>query len=98
MNDGTAGLPGGVEGPERIAPPWWRGPLPRAAEAPAPPSLDPSLDPEFGPVEPHLDPALATRDYFRLEDHDGRRFWVFRAGLFLRETLRPRWFLHGFFG
>ena len=44
-----------------------------------------------------FDPATATRDYFRVEDASGRRFWIFRAGLFERETTRPRWFLHGFF-
>lgn len=38
-----------------------------------------------------------TRDYYRLEDHDGRRFWVFRHGLYGRETASPRWFLHGIF-
>ncbi|HYD43865.1 MAG TPA: DNA polymerase Y family protein, partial [Phenylobacterium sp.] len=38
-----------------------------------------------------------TRDYFRLEDADGRRFWVFREGLYERETKAPRWFLHGIF-
>jgi protein ImuB len=38
-----------------------------------------------------------TRDYYRLEDEDGRRFWVFREGLYERETTAPRWFLHGLF-
>lgn len=38
-----------------------------------------------------------TRDYYRIEDKDGRRFWVFREGLFGAETVRPRWFLHGLF-
>ncbi len=39
-----------------------------------------------------------TRDYFRAEDRDGRRFWLFREGLFGRETDGPRWYLHGLFG
>ncbi len=39
-----------------------------------------------------------TRDYFRAEDRDGRRYWLYREGLFGRETDRPRWFLHGLFG
>lgn len=56
-----------IEGPERIAPPWWRGP--------------------GGP----------TRDYFRAEDSFGRRYWLYREGLY-GETARPRWFLHGVFG
>ncbi|GJE54776.1 MULTISPECIES: Y-family DNA polymerase [Methylobacterium] len=38
-----------------------------------------------------------TRDYFRVEDADGRRFWLFRAGLYGSETDRPRWYLHGLF-
>lgn len=39
-----------------------------------------------------------TRDYFRVEDTDGRRFWLFREGLYERETAAPRWYLHGLFG
>jgi len=39
-----------------------------------------------------------TRDYFRVEDAVGRRFWLYRAGLFGRETDRPAWYLHGLFG
>lgn len=56
-----------AEGPERIAPEWWR------------------------------DGQAPTRDYYRVEDSEGRRFWLFRAGLYERETDRPRWFLHGLF-
>lgn len=55
------------EGPERIAPEWWRD-------------------------------AGLTRDYFRIEDKRGGRFWLFREGLFGRETAQPRWFVHGVFG
>ena len=29
-----------------------------------------------------------TRDYFRVEDEDGRRFWLYRDGLYGRETVR----------
>ncbi|WP_092164955.1 DNA polymerase Y family protein [Bosea sp. OK403] len=57
-----------AEGPERIAPEWWRD----------------------GPAEP-------ARDYYRVEDAQGRRFWLFRAGLYERENEMPRWFLHGLF-
>ncbi|HUG62224.1 MAG TPA: DNA polymerase Y family protein, partial [Methylomirabilota bacterium] len=39
-----------------------------------------------------------TRDYFRVEDAEGRRFWLYRDGLFGRETAMPRWYLHGLFG
>jgi protein ImuB len=38
-----------------------------------------------------------TRDYFRVEDRNGRRFWLYREGLYERETTRPRWFVHGVF-
>lgn len=37
-----------------------------------------------------------TRDYFRAEDTGGRRFWIFREGLY-REQTEPRWFVHGVF-
>jgi protein ImuB len=54
------------EGPERIAPEWWRG------------------DGE-------------TRDYFRIEDEEGRRFWLYRQGLYGEALKAPRWFIHGIF-
>jgi protein ImuB len=60
-----------AEGPERIAPEWWR-------------TTGQTLPP--------------TRDYFRIEDENGARFWVFRAGLFGRENETPGWFMHGLFG
>jgi protein ImuB len=41
--------------------------------------------------------TVLTRDYFRVEDGEGRRFWIFRDGLFGRETAAPRWFMHGLF-
>ncbi len=56
-----------AEGPERIAPEWWRGREKR------------------------------TRDYYRVEDADGRRFWLYRDGLYHRDNEGPRWFLHGVF-
>jgi protein ImuB len=37
------------------------------------------------------------RDYYRVEDSDGARFWIFRAGLHGEERV-PRWYLHGLFG
>nr|WP_246663835.1 DNA polymerase Y family protein [Phyllobacterium sp. SYP-B3895] len=57
-----------AEGPERIAPEWWR---------------------------EHS--GALTRDYYRLEDSSGKRFWVFREGLLERGTPNPRWYLHGLF-
>ncbi len=45
----------------------------------------------------HCGAALArVRDYYRLEDDDGRRFWVFRDGPF-RADRPARWYLHGLF-
>ena len=38
-----------------------------------------------------------TRDYFHAEDAEGRRFWLYREGLYGRETARAKWFLHGLF-
>jgi protein ImuB len=58
-----------AQGPERIAPEWWR----RTAER--------------------------TRDYYVVEDTAGRRFWLYRAGLYGRgDDARPAWFVHGVFG
>jgi protein ImuB len=57
-----------AEGPERIAPEWWR--------------LTPGA-------------AARTRDYFRVETGEGRRFWLYREGLYGRETQQPGWFVHG---
>jgi protein ImuB len=57
-----------IEGPERIAAPWWRR------------------------------EAMPTRDYFRAEDTEGRRFWLYREGLWGLETKQAKWFVHGLFG
>ena len=37
-----------------------------------------------------------TRDYYRIEDAEGHRFWVFRHGLF-EEAGDPAWYIHGIF-
>lgn len=37
-----------------------------------------------------------VRDYYRVEDEEGRRFWLFRAGHF-GEMPPPRWYVHGLF-
>jgi len=39
--------------------------------------------------------TAAIRDYYRVEDEEGRRFWLFRAGL--PGAPPPRWFVHGLF-
>jgi protein ImuB len=59
-----------VEGPERIAPEWWRSPS-----------------------------SARLRDYYRVEDVSGRRYWIYREGLIGdgRGGV-PAWFIHGLFG
>jgi len=37
-----------------------------------------------------------TRDYYRVEDRSGHRFWLYRDGLY-SENDSPRWFLQGLF-
>lgn len=66
-----------AEGPERIAPDWWRLPLLPGAQ--------------------HLAPVPVTRDYYRVEDARGLRFWLFREGFYEDPAAPPRWFLHGLF-
>lgn len=39
-----------------------------------------------------------TRDYYLVEDDAGRRFWLYREGLYEREPGSPRWFVQGLFG
>jgi len=77
------------EGPERIAGEWWRVPVERL---PQPQTADPDAPPPPAPSRP-----LLTRDYFRVEDMRGRRFWLFRHGLYGDETERPVWYIHGLF-
>ena len=38
-----------------------------------------------------------VRDYYRVEDAEGARFWLFRAGLYDAKD-GPKWWLHGLFG
>jgi protein ImuB len=47
---------------------------------------------------------LLTRDYFRVEDESGLRFWLYRDGLYDREivqeedrAVQPNWYMHGLF-
>ncbi|MEP6826612.1 MAG: DNA polymerase Y family protein, partial [Aestuariivirga sp.] len=35
--------------------------------------------------------AMPTRDYFRMEDKEGRRYWLYR------DVSTKQWFLHGLF-
>jgi protein ImuB len=38
-----------------------------------------------------------TRDYYEVEDGEGRRYWLFRSGLYGEGDTTPEWFLHGLF-
>jgi protein ImuB len=59
-----------VEGPERIAPEWWRQPS-----------------------------SARLRDYYRIEDANGGRYWIYREGLIGDgRGGAPNWFIHGLFG
>jgi protein ImuB len=86
-----------VEGPERIAAPWWREPALRLAGLP--PAAHPDAWLQGDPLQGTLQGALhnPTRDYFRVETNEGLRLWLFRAGLYGAETSRPAWYVHGLF-
>ncbi|TNC50825.1 DNA polymerase Y family protein [Rubellimicrobium rubrum] len=44
-------------------------------------------------------PGTRLRDYYRVEDHEGRRFWLFREGLLGDgRGAEPRWYVQGAFG
>ena len=84
-----------TEGPERIAMEWWR-------------HRDEDEDDEedefakLHPPQPDTDVlkhdgSVLTRDYFRAEDREGVRYWIYREGIFEREVETFRWFLHGVF-
>jgi len=71
----------------------WRSALHKVARVAGPERLSP----EWWRA-PDVDPGMATRDYFAVEDMDGGRFWLFREGLYLACAPRlPRWYLHGLF-
>jgi protein ImuB len=38
-----------------------------------------------------------TRDYFRVENRQGARFWLYREGIYQDPHHPPSWFLHGIF-
>lgn len=74
-----------AEGPERIAPEWWR-------------MLSSNHDGTTTDDPPHLPPDRPrTRDYYRLEESGGAGYWVFRNGGYDAEAGPPAWYLHGVF-
>jgi protein ImuB len=60
----------------------------RRAEGPERIALEWWREPEAG--------TDGIRDYYRVEDEAGRRFWLYRRGLYRPES-PTAWFLHGFF-
>lgn len=84
--------------PERIEAEWWRSGkhlellLPPREEKPSKPDEE---KPHISKLAP-FDPSQVARDYYVIEDDAGHRFWVFRLGLYSRNTT-PVWYLHGFF-
>jgi len=36
------------------------------------------------------------RDYYSVEDEEGKRYWIFRSGHYTSDK-KPEWFIHGFF-
>jgi protein ImuB len=80
--EALAAVPDGP--PERFR---WRRVLRRVVRAEGPERIAPPwFNEDSGP----------TRDYFRIEDDQGRRYWLFREGLY-GEVETPRWFIHGLF-
>ncbi len=47
----------------------------------------------------HDRPGTRLRDYYRIEEQTGRRFWIYREGILGDgRGQEPRWFIHGVFG
>lgn len=87
--ESMAGVPDGP--PQRFR---WRGRLHQIALAEGPERIAAEW---WREPEGHLPGSTAlTRDYYRVEDDEGARYWVFRHGLF-DETGSPNWYLHGLF-
>jgi protein ImuB len=89
-----------VSGPERIGAEWWQDTHRLAIELPPEPQpavISRGQEKEEiakRPVVVRL--PIPARDYYVAEDEGGRRFWLFRDGLY-DAAEPPRWYLHGFF-
>ena len=87
-----------TSGPERIGAEWWQSPhgLSVAIEMePRKITITRGEEKEEKRLELVRLP-ISSRDYFVAEDDGGRRFWLFREGLY-GDVEEPRWYLHGFF-
>lgn len=87
-------------GPERIGAEWWRTrerlELVEPEETKEPVPGEKPKQPPYTPKLALHDAAGGTRDYYLVEDEEGRRYWVFRLG-FYENDLAANWYLHGFF-
>ncbi len=54
------------------------------------------LAPEWWDVK-NTHTSRQTRDYYRVEDTSGHRFWLYRDGLYDRQDDIPRWYMQGLF-
>jgi protein ImuB len=102
-----------AEGPERIAPEWWRDFLGGACDSPPASRSQAWNDGVRGRLSACAAEAASARrrpegesrtppkprDYYRVEDEAGGTYWVFREGLYQDADTEgpPRWFLHGLF-
>lgn len=77
-----------ASGPERIESEWWRSGQRLGFLLPDVGEPDATLT--------NLIPEHVMRDYYIAEDETGRRFWLFRQGLYGYDR-PPDWFLHGLF-
>ncbi|MGB6173983.1 MAG: DNA polymerase Y family protein, partial [Xanthobacteraceae bacterium] len=82
----------GSQGPERIGAEGWRAPPPNP-----PPRGTPPRSRGGDPVGGEGKGGSPTRDYYLVEDLAGHRFWLYREGLYGRETAAARWFVQGLF-
>jgi protein ImuB len=86
-----------AEGPERIAPEWWLHGKPEVRVEAKKDEDEESREKRREEAEREAvaaETARMTRDYFRVEDTDGHRFWIYREGLY-RKDAAPRWYLQG---
>jgi protein ImuB len=78
----------------------WRRLLHRVRRADGPERIAGEWWRDFARGDAAGDPPLSDpddiRDYYRVEDEAGRRFWLYRAGLFHPDRA-ARWFVHGVF-
>ena len=68
----------------------WRGQLRRVKRAEGPERIAE----EWWRRPPGETQPSHVRDYYRIEDETGARYWLFRAGLYDGEEM-PKWWLHG---